>query len=56
MNDIFAYEIRHMLVSDLFGLFEYYIVLYVFLKYISIYTFSFFMYDFILKHLYIPHI
>ena len=56
VNVIFAYETRRMLVSDLFGLFQYYLVLYVFLKCISIYIFSFFMYDFSLKLLYIPHI
>jgi len=56
VNDIFDYETRHMRVCDLFDLFQYYIVLYVFLKCINIYICSLFMYDFSLKHLYIPHI
>ena len=56
VNDIFAYERRHILVSDLFKLFQYYIVLYVYLKCISIYVCLFIMYDFSLKHLYISYI
>ena len=56
VNDIFAYERRHILVSDLFELFQYYIMLYVFLKCIRIYVWSFIMYDFSLKHLYIRYV